>query len=89
MGRVYEYFLGQFASAEGKGVGEFYTRTSVVKTLVEILEEERKIERFNVDKLQIINEIKGKSIITKSNIPNKKDISDHLPIKFQLEVEEY
>ncbi|WP_456300852.1 N-6 DNA methylase [Vallitalea pronyensis] len=31
LGRVYEYFLGQFASAEGKGGGEFYTPTSIVK----------------------------------------------------------
>lgn len=38
LGRVYEYFLGQFASSEGKGGGEFYTPTSVVKTLVEIIE---------------------------------------------------
>ncbi|NLK94534.1 MAG: hypothetical protein GX275_04990 [Clostridiales bacterium] len=45
------------------------------------------IEKFNIDELQIINEIKGKSIITKSNIPNKKDISDHLPIKFKLQME--
>ncbi|MCT4620585.1 MAG: type I restriction-modification system subunit M [Marinisporobacter sp.] len=38
LGRVYEYFLGQFASVEGKGGGEFYTPTSVVKTLVEMIE---------------------------------------------------
>lgn len=38
LGRVYEYFLGQFASSEGKGGGEFYTPTSVVKTLVEMIE---------------------------------------------------
>ncbi|WP_368645339.1 type I restriction-modification system subunit M [Alkalibacterium putridalgicola] len=38
LGRVYEYFLGQFASAEGKGGGEFYTPASVVKTLVEMIE---------------------------------------------------
>lgn len=38
LGRVYEYFLGKFASAEGKGGGEFYTPTSVVKTLVEMVE---------------------------------------------------
>lgn len=38
LGRVYEYFLGQFASAEGKGGGEFYTPTSVVKTLVDMIE---------------------------------------------------
>lgn len=38
LGRVYEYFLGKFASAEGKGGGEFYTPASVVKVLVEMLE---------------------------------------------------
>ncbi|MHB8319857.1 MAG: type I restriction enzyme endonuclease domain-containing protein [Acidimicrobiales bacterium] len=38
LGRVYEYFLGRFASAEGKGGGEFYTPRSVVKTLVEMIE---------------------------------------------------
>ena len=38
LGRVYEYFLGQFASSEGKGGGEFYTPTCVVKTLVEMIE---------------------------------------------------
>ena len=38
LGRVYEYFLGQFASVEGKGGGEFYTPTSIVKTLVEMIE---------------------------------------------------
>ncbi|MBC1604879.1 SAM-dependent DNA methyltransferase [Listeria rocourtiae] len=38
LGRTYEYFLGKFASAEGKGGGEFYTPSSVVKLLVEMLE---------------------------------------------------
>jgi type I restriction enzyme M protein len=38
LGRVYEYFLGQFALAEGKKGGQFYTPASVVKTLVEMLE---------------------------------------------------
>ena len=38
LGRVYEYFLSQFASAEGKKGGEFYTPRCVVKLLVEILE---------------------------------------------------
>lgn len=37
LGRVYEYFLGQFASAEGKRGGEFYTPRSVVRLLVEVL----------------------------------------------------
>jgi type I restriction enzyme M protein len=38
LGRVYEYFLGEFASAEGKGGGEFYTPRCVVNLLVELLE---------------------------------------------------
>jgi len=37
-GLVYEYFLGQFAMAEGKGGGEFFTPPSIVKLIVEILE---------------------------------------------------
>jgi type I restriction enzyme M protein len=37
LGQVYEYFLGQFASAEGKKGGQFYTPASVVKVLVEVL----------------------------------------------------
>lgn len=38
LGRVYEYFLSRFASAEGKGGGEFYTPSCVVRLLVEMLE---------------------------------------------------
>ncbi len=39
LGRVYEYFLGQFAGKEtGKDAGAFYTPRSIVKTLVEMLE---------------------------------------------------
>ena len=38
LGRVYEYFLSQFASAEGKKGGEFYTPRCVVRLLVEMLE---------------------------------------------------
>ncbi len=39
LGRVYEYFLGQFAGKEtGKDAGAFYTPRSVVRTLVELLE---------------------------------------------------
>lgn len=36
LGQVYEYFLGQFASAEGKKGGQFYTPASIVKTLVAV-----------------------------------------------------
>jgi type I restriction enzyme M protein len=38
LGRVYEYFLGGFASKEGKRAGEYYTPRSVVRLLVEMLE---------------------------------------------------
>ncbi len=38
LGRVYEYFLGQFAGSEGKRGGEFYTPRSVVRTMVEMIE---------------------------------------------------
>jgi type I restriction enzyme M protein len=38
LGRVYEYFLGRFASSEGKGGGEFYTPRVVVRLLVEMIE---------------------------------------------------
>jgi len=37
LGRAYEYFIEQFAAQEGKGGGEFYTPTAIVKTIVEIL----------------------------------------------------
>ena len=37
LGRVYEYFLSQFASAEGKKGGQFYTPSRVVRVLVEML----------------------------------------------------
>jgi type I restriction enzyme M protein len=38
LGRVYEYFLGEFADAEGKKGGQFYTPKSIVKLLVEMIE---------------------------------------------------
>ena len=37
-GLIYEYFLGKFAIADGSGGGEFFTPTSIVKLIVEILE---------------------------------------------------
>ena len=38
LGRVYEYFLGEFADAEGKKGGQFYTPRSIVRLLVEMIE---------------------------------------------------
>ncbi len=38
LGKVYEYFLGQFALKEGQKGGQFYTPTSIVKLLVEMIE---------------------------------------------------
>jgi type I restriction enzyme M protein len=37
-GKIYEYFLGKFAMAEGQRGGEFFTPTSIVKLIVEVLE---------------------------------------------------
>ena len=37
-GKIYEYFLGKFARSEGQGGGEFYTPTSLVKLIVEVIE---------------------------------------------------
>ncbi len=41
LGRVYEYFIGEFASSEGKRGGEYFTPRSIVKTLVAMLEPKR------------------------------------------------
>ncbi|HNR81541.1 MAG TPA: class I SAM-dependent DNA methyltransferase [Candidatus Pacearchaeota archaeon] len=38
LGRVYEYFLGEFANAEGKNAGQFYTPKSIVRLMVEMIE---------------------------------------------------
>src|SRR2546430_1003654 len=38
IGLVYEYFIGEFASSEGKRGGEYFTPESIVKTLVAMLE---------------------------------------------------
>ena len=38
VGRIYEYFFGRFAAAEGKGGGEFYTPKSIVNLIAEMLE---------------------------------------------------
>ncbi|MGF3183375.1 N-6 DNA methylase [Facklamia sp. P12934] len=38
LGRTYEYAIAQFASLEGRNAGEFYTPSSIVRTLIEILE---------------------------------------------------
>lgn len=38
IGKIYEYFLGKFAMSEGRKGGEFYTPTSIVKLIVEIIE---------------------------------------------------
>lgn len=38
LGRVYEYFLGEFASLEGKKGGQFYTPKSIVRLMVEMIE---------------------------------------------------
>jgi type I restriction enzyme M protein len=41
IGRVYEYFIGEFADSEGKRGGEYFTPVSIVRTLVAMLEPQR------------------------------------------------
>jgi len=38
LGRIYEYYLGKFAMAEGSGAGQFFTPGSIVRLLVEMLQ---------------------------------------------------
>ena len=38
LGRIYEYYIGRFAMAEGSGAGQFFTPGSIVRLLVELLE---------------------------------------------------
>lgn len=45
-GEIYEYFLGEFALAEGQGGGVFYTPASVVKYMVEVMKPEGKDKKF-------------------------------------------
>ena len=46
------------------------------------------MNRFSIDNLDIINKINNKSLLNRSRTPNKKEISDHLPIKFKIEMED-
>lgn len=56
-GEVYEYFLGNFALAEGQGGGEFYTPRTVVRYMVEVLQPmEGKILERIIQKLIQFNE---------------------------------
>lgn len=45
------------------------------------------IDKFNIENLKILDSINETSLLNKSNVPNKKNISDHLPIKFKIELE--
>ena len=45
------------------------------------------IEKFDIDKLKIIDSISNNSLVSVNNIPNKSLISDHLPIKFKINLE--
>lgn len=55
LGRTYEYFIEQFAAHEGKGGGEFYTPTSIVKTIVAVLKpfKGRVYDRMTITMIQL------------------------------------
>ena len=59
LGRVYEYFLSKFASAEGKNGGEFYTPSCIVRTLVSMIEPYKGIvyDQRTPIMIQILNSI--------------------------------
>jgi type I restriction enzyme M protein len=59
LGRTYEYAIAQFASLEGRQAGEFYTPSSIVQTLVEILEPyEGRVYEMIIPKLIQFNDCK-------------------------------
>lgn len=71
--------------------GTFYYSSSTKSfywyTYDQVILRPQLIDNFSMDNLRIINKINDKSLITKSNVPNKKEISDHLPIKFKINME--
>ena len=69
LGRVYEYFLGQFGSAEGKKGGEFYTLRCIVKFLVEMLRQELQtvVQPLGEAIRRNLKECGGCSVCTESN----------------------
>ena len=59
LGRTYEYAIAQFASLEGRQAGEFYTPSSIVQTLVEILQPyEGRVYEMIIPKLIQFNDCK-------------------------------
>lgn len=62
LGRTYEYCIAQFAEKEGASGGEFYTPSSIVKTLVEIL---KPFENCRVYEIILLSLIQSQGIIKK------------------------
>lgn len=54
LGRTYEYCIAQFAEKEGVGGGEFYTPSSIVKTLVSILKPEPNSRVYEINTQRLI-----------------------------------
>ena len=63
LGRVYEYFLGEFAREEGKKGGEFYTPSCVVRTIVEVIH----LTRVKFLTLPVVREVCLCRVVSLSN----------------------
>ncbi|MBI2662664.1 type I restriction-modification system subunit M N-terminal domain-containing protein [Candidatus Woesearchaeota archaeon] len=73
LGRVYEYFLGEFASAEGKKGGQFYTPRSIVKLLTEMIRNSVTIDWTQRESVQAGMRLKVKKILRRYGYPPDKE----------------
>ena len=74
IGRVYEYFLGKFDIAEGKGKGEFYTPKSIVNLIAQLIEPDDGTE-LKIRQQLIENDLVEAIIILPRNLFYTTDIS--------------
>lgn len=72
--------------------GKYYYSTSAKSyywyTYDQVIFRPEWIDNFNIDNLKIISKVNDNSLLTKSNIPNKREILEHLPLKFRIDMEE-
>lgn len=81
------YLMGNyFNSCKGTFCYSTATKSYYWYTYDQVIIRPDLIDKFDINELKILNVINEKSLLTKNNIPNKKMISDHLPIKFKLEL---
>lgn len=78
-------------NASNSSKGTFYYSTETKSyywyTYDQVILRPDLIDKFDLNKLKIIDVINKNRLTSKNNIPDKKRISDHLPIKFELKME--